>query len=266
MSDQHKDDIWQRGDARKIMREARVRFRRDLQVEKSPGAHLVLLEQTPESHVALASTHYSLVKRYLAPAPIWMRPLAVWHMRRAVVHVKKADRLGFDNYDQVDVAATILTKAPWWLGGDINRALYLVEDALFNMEPLDEMPEMLPHTRSFLEIRMAEILMRKGRTPRQVARWYRSAYEREGEINSESDADMAWRQWVRIASDCGFFFYDHGLGSEGQYLIRTALVMSRGKHGFGPSSLDQEKKILAEMHKRGLSESHIQQYRVAKGF
>lgn len=223
--DTHTEAIWNRGNAREIMREARKRFREEL----AKGNHT-------SAHTALASAHYSLVKRYLSPAPIRVRHLAVWHMWRAAVHANEVRGSNLD-FDQVDVVSTILSKAPWWLGGDASTALSLVTRALINERDYG-MP-MVPHTKAFFLIRRAEIYMKWGMHAIQVEGCYDAASRLLPDITDE-------RQKCRVLSAIGFFEFDTLGVNYGQQAIAEALGIAHRV------SRDQYDKILTEAWKRGM--------------
>ncbi|MEK7112355.1 MAG: hypothetical protein AAB875_03425, partial [Patescibacteria group bacterium] len=138
--DEHRKMIWQRGDARQIMREARRRFS----------------SLSPQSQVALASAHYSLVKRYWS---WWQWPLALWHMWRAWANANMAVTLVDDpvrlTSDQIDVVTTIWIKSPGFLR-DLRRAEHLLTFALI------EKPAMKPHTNALMLITLRDILWKRG--------------------------------------------------------------------------------------------------------
>jgi len=103
MTNRLSDMIWQRGDAREIMREARAHLR---------ATH----KENVAAHIGLASAHYSLVKRYLEG---WRRLIGAWHMLRATSHAQYAAIMASHqerelSLDQVDVVTTILAKANRW--------------------------------------------------------------------------------------------------------------------------------------------------------
>lgn len=232
--DSHAEKIWQRGSARQIMEEARRRFRMD-KWQDLTGAH-----------VALASAHYSLVKRYLGSW--WQRPLAAWHMWRAVLHAKKAHvlsgrtREGMLKANLADVVTRIYTVAPSWLGGDPRTAERLLEFTLDSRYP--EADFMKPHARALMLITLGDLKWRQGST---VA-WehYDKARELIPAIEAEDSPDRE-KQLVRVMSAVGFFYYDHGheeLREEGEELINEAANLA-GRH-----SADQFLKIGSEWAKR----------------
>ncbi len=236
MSDTHADDIWQRKSARQIMKEARKRFRELEAVGDYAGAS-----------TQLGSVHYSLIKRYLSPEPIWVRFLAVWHMWRAVFH---AHRVSFGlmprTFNQVDVVTTILSKAPKWLGGDVETAHALALSA-FAMPWLYE-GEMSLHTRALLLIRLGELGLevKKKQTPWEVESNYSQALDIATAVSDQ-------QQLCRILSSVGFFYVDYPeLGKRDQgidnleYALAIAYAVSK----------DQEGKILGECRKRGIDLPH----------
>ena len=126
------------------MAEARKRFRAGVN-QDPPGAY-----------IALASAHYSLIKRYM---DWWLRPLALWHMWQAVWNVNGAfttfrDVSASFSADEVDVITTILAKTPSWLGGDRVCAISLLNSALY-LDPNRD--TMKPHTRALMLMTLAEI-------------------------------------------------------------------------------------------------------------
>lgn len=225
--DAHKEAIWNRGNAREIMKGARFRF-------NTAGAG-VSLDRAVEAHVALASTHYSLVKRYLSPAPIWLRHLAVWHMWRAMVHAKLAFQYNVLDPDQTDVVSTILVKAPKWLGGDPHGATRLINKSLLSKK------EMSPHTKAFLLIRYGDAGMKLGKPSTEVVKYYDEALRLEGTITDD-------RQRCRVLAAIAFFKIDHdpylSSGISGTVLIREAAELAK------KVSRDQYEKILVECKKR----------------
>jgi hypothetical protein len=226
------------------MREARRRF--------GVLKHDAEFENTPYPHVALASDHYALVKRYTAPAPVWKRHLAVWHMRRAVVHAKAAIFVASHPYelsvDQLDVIQTILRKAPGWLGGNVKLAKKIIELAL-SPSRLD-IEEMQPHTRALLLIGLGECELKMGKPMLDVAKHYDEALRFENDIFSEPDTLMAQRQWVRILFAAGIFYLDNcsnnDLKMKGSYCLKRARALAK------QVSQDQLEKIEHECAKRGL--------------
>jgi hypothetical protein len=231
--DEHKDDIWQRRSAREIMREARRRFAES--VEFIPSE----FEQPPKpasAHVALASAHYSLVKRYMKPR--WKLPLAVWHLWRAAIHARMADKLGLQSYDQTDVVSTILVKAPRLLGGNLRRGEEIIMYALTSVSTTPEQEVMKPHTRVFLLIRLGEIDMKQSGDVRNATIYYKRAQQYVEDITDE-------QQECRVLRSIGVFYIEHGDGfdewQEGRFLLRNALKIARGV------SQDQLEVIKAEL-------------------
>jgi hypothetical protein len=245
--DHHVEAQWNRENAREIMREAHGRFEESVEFVPDEFAQ----PQKPASaHVALASAHYSLVKRYRKP---WLLPIAAWHLWWAAVHARKAERIGLVNFDQVDVVSTILFQAPWWLGGSFGKAYRLVDIALTCVKPAG-WPEMIPHTRALLEISCGKMDLAVGRrvganTLDRAERHIREAISLRGEILNEPDQLMAQRQWCRVASAAGLFLWDNfsgEIGLEGLELVAEAAELAR------EVSSDQFVKIMQECSKRGV--------------
>ncbi|MBX4195804.1 hypothetical protein KW796_02530 [Candidatus Parcubacteria bacterium] len=251
----YKEAIWNRGDAREIMREARRRFRVLMRDSE--------FEHTPDPHVALASTHYSLVKRYKK-----FDPRAIWHAWRAAKHANAAANLDAVSHyknitpDQADVLSTILTKVPKPLGGSLSRARSIARVALHRAE------EMLPHTYAFLILRLAEIDLALGFAKGVVLDKYIRAKSLKESVLSEEDKVMAKRQWCRIASAIGLFYIDileedvgryadDRITCEGEELLVEALRLSREVLDGRQLSRDQELKILIELRNRGIKESDL---------
>lgn len=218
------------------MRGARGRFH-DM-VGKHPAA----------AHVALASAHYSLVKRYLSKW--WQKPLTVWHMLRAVRHANHAYDLARDfnhlSIESIDVVTTIWRRAPVWLGGDINKAQEGVRDGLSPYHPGSD--AIKPHTRALLYITLAEIQWQMG-NELEARGNYDQASNLISAIETENCPDRE-QQMVRVLSAIGFFKLDHGRESwerwSGGGNLRYALQLA------SRVSKDQEQKILAECRKRNL--------------
>lgn len=217
--------IWDGGPAREIMELSKAMF--DFMVERAPVF----------AHVERASDHYSLVKRYLSPAPFWLRHLAVWHMWRAMVHAKLAFQYNVLDSDQTDVVSTILVKAPKWLGGDPHGATRLINKSLLSKK------EMSPHTKAFLLIRYGDAGMKLGKSSAEVAKYYDEAEKLVPQIVDE-------RQKCRVLAAIGFFRVDHFKSDSdialGMTLVANAAALSR------KVSKDQHMKIEAEMQKRGM--------------
>ncbi len=226
------ESIWQRGSARQIMRDARVRFEH------------ASLDDLSDAYVSLASVHYSLVKRYLV---WWKKPLAVWHMWRALQNVRSAYAQGSVkgfSPTQFDIAARIITKAPNWLGGNAAVAVSMLNTALFLT---DWQPgEMKPHTRALMFITLGEIEGRGGAT-RQAELRYAEARKLIPAIEIEDSEDRE-KQLVRVMTSIGLFYYDHIL--EDKYWSKK--LLGRALNLAIQVSKDQEEKIRAELWKRGL--------------
>lgn len=229
------EKIWKRGSAREIMREAQRRFN-DV-VRKDPVA----------AHVALASVHYSLVKRYMEAW--WQKPLAVWHLRRAVRHAEfagnRARLFSWMTIDQIDVVTTIWRKAPFWLGGDMRLARRGVQSALSSFHTGAN--SVKPHTRALLLISRGEIERLAGDMV-AAQEDYDAAFALVPAIEGEDSPDREY-QLVRVLSAVGFFEYDHGSDS-GKYWAKKKITCALDlAHR---TSRDQEEKILTECRKRGL--------------
>jgi hypothetical protein len=205
VTDEHKANIWQRGDARKIMEEERKRFKNVWQFDAENEGH-----RPVSAYVSLASTHYSLVKRYLSPAPIWMRPLAVWHMWRAAVHAKSADKLTLNTPEQIDVVSRILMKAPRFLGGNLKRAHKLVTSALDYVPVSEPQDEILPHTRALMLCTLGELEFALGGDFSEASQHMIDALKLADEMMKESDELQAKRQFIRVQKSVGLFFADNG--------------------------------------------------------
>lgn len=252
-SDSHKEEIWNKKSAREIMKESRKRFR------ESQRKQYLQVFIPVAALVSLASDHYSLVKRYISP--IWKRPLAVWHLWRAVILVKKAVSAGLENADQVDVVSRILTKAPWWLGGNKSQAADLIEKAFgwhatFGFKPM----EMAPHTRGLLALTLGEIQKETEGWDRAIST-FSAILDWKREILSEPDLLMASRQWCRILYGVAVNFLDYGLkpneekwgiASQGMELLDRALLIAM------KFSKDQEEKIMidSDRYKKIITEYH----------
>ncbi len=238
--DANREAIWNRGKAKEIMWEARFQYEVTMLTE---------VRGEDKAHTQLASAHYSLIKRYLSPAPLWMRFLALWHMWRAVVHAKKVK--SFKDYNTVDVVSAIFAKAPRWFGDELLRKSHsLAYEALSGKK-------MLPHTRAFLLIRCGETEIKLGSSLDEVRRYYEAAAQLKDSIVTETDGVMASRQWCRIAQSIGQYYWDlaekthkfsgESLAFKGSMYMKEALVYAR------KYSPDQEMKILSELKRRNMS-------------
>ena len=180
----HSESIWRKSlSGWKTMRNARRRFREVR--EKDPAA----------AHVALASDHYSLIKRYMA---WWKKPLAAWHMWRATTHDMEALCLGLKNSEQTDVVSRHLARAPGWLGGNRVVALSLLFDKLYAAPD----PEAKPHTRPLMLCTLGDIFLEVGEIQRAT-----DAYMEARTLVPTITDD---RQCVRVMSEVGFFFWQYG--------------------------------------------------------
>jgi hypothetical protein len=255
VSDSHREDIWQRGNARKIIKEAKKRFRESERAGDYAGAS-----------TAYASTRYSLAKRYLAPAPLWLRPLAVWNMLVAIYHARRvSDGLMPRTFDQVDVVSRILSKAPSWLGGDKQTAKALIVN-VFNYIPVNEpQDEMLPHTRALMLVTLGEIELALGKKldDYEPFKAYEAAKALKSSILAESDKQLAERQWCRVIAACGFYWVDLATyldrvkkgRADTSHLHRTGWLDVHEALGIAQrTSADQCAKIVVEMHRRRMSE------------
>lgn len=227
--------IWQRGSSRQIMKVARAKYREEQRVDDSARADI-------STRVALASVHYSLVKRYMG---LWL-PFALWHMWRAIVQAEKAYGNGLRKFsvDQIDVITTIWLKAPKIFG---DRRL-LAERALsyaLNRHP--DRASTKPHTRALLLLTYADLHQSFGR--KALARDH---IEEVGEIIKEYSSLIEIRQFIRILSKIGFFYIDYPRDVDdlykGKVMVSDALTMA----GSGVDK-DQEEKIRHEFRKRGIS-------------
>lgn len=189
----------------------------------------------PSAHVALASAHYSLVKRYMSPK--WKLPLAVWHLWRATSHARKADSLGLQNYDQMDVVSTILAKSPRLLGGALHYAHKILVEALYGVNVTARQEVMKPHTRALMLVSLGEIEMKLG-APLAAVRCYKSTEQVLPDITDE-------RQKCRVMRSLGTFYVEHGEGfdewQEGRFLLTDAIKIAR------VASYDQLEAIHTEL-------------------
>ncbi|OHB10864.1 MAG: hypothetical protein A3H60_01915 [Candidatus Zambryskibacteria bacterium RIFCSPLOWO2_02_FULL_44_12b] len=228
--DTYSEKIWGRGSAWQIMAEARKRFRAGVN-QDPPGAY-----------IALASAHYSLIKRYM---DWWLRPLALWHMWQAVWNVNGAfttfrDVSASFSADEVDVITTILAKTPSWLGGDRVCAISLLNSALY-LDPNRD--TMKPHTRALMLVTLGGIEWQVG-CQEDAWKHYAEARALVPAIEAEDLPDRD-RQLVRVLSAVGFFYYDHSSQRDLAWeLLTQALDLST------LVSKDQAKKIIAECDKR----------------
>src|SRR3989344_4429412 len=213
--DTHSEQIWQRGSASEIMQEARKRF------------HEMASKGSVAAHVALASVHYSLVKRYMV---WWRRPIAVWHMWRAVCHSNKAgEEARFFRYmtlDQIDVVTTIWRGASPWLGGGVRKAKKGVTFALGPDHP--EARAIKPHTRALLLISLGEIEWQSGAKDDSRGRYFLASSLVPAVLQEEFDDRE--RQAARILSAVGFFYLDNGGAVtciSGRQMISEALDLAR---------------------------------------
>lgn len=184
----HRKAIWDRADAEQIMAEAYSRY-----------SSTMALGQKVEANTGLASVHYSLVKRYLSPAPLWVRIFAVWHMWRAVTHARLADNLGLRNADQVDVVSRIFLMAPSWIGGDKRRAEKMIEGVL---RPGGEMKD---HTRALLFVSLGEIKFQNGMSYKLAKDYFKQAMLSGAKVRKEDEPQLC-RIWFGV----GRFFAEHG--------------------------------------------------------
>ncbi|MBI2086864.1 MAG: hypothetical protein HYT69_01710 [Candidatus Zambryskibacteria bacterium] len=222
--------IWQRGSAREIMREARERFRDSIGLPAG-------------KHVALASVHYSLTKRYLDRW--WQIPLAWWHSWRAVIHARKAYAMGVTDYNQADVVSRILSKG---ITRDRRRAMEILQQVLSYI-PASESAELLPHARALMLCTLGELEWRRGNT-HLARRNYYDALQLVPAIEQELSDDRE-RQLVRVLKAIVFFYLDHGDSNDiymlGVELLKRTLELTRRV------SKDQEEKVLAGCRRRGIS-------------
>jgi len=233
--DSHREMIWAGGPAREIMKEARKRFRDGTRHEDNIPAR-----------TALASVHWSLIKRYHG----WQHTLAVWHMLCAVWHVRRALRLGsLSSYGQVSVVGSILSKSPRWFGGDIYLASRLIQRTLTSSRSVaNEMAEMEPHDEALLEVLLGEIFPKKNESHRARGCFERAVALRQ-KIMEERDSLLARRQWIRVALACGVYFSaQNSLPDQhlGRRLLEDALYFARFL------SKDQLPRVRDECTKHGI--------------
>lgn len=228
--------VWQRGDAYKIMKEARRRFQ-VLTIDPESA-------NEPERFVMMASAHYSLVKRY---GGLFL-PLGVYHMWRATVNARKAlhsQRVRDISYNEADVICAILSKSPNWLGGDKEQAYQIIQTIL--RKPGDA-GNILPHTKALMHITLAQILQGWGKVI-EAREHIVEARDLVHEIPNEPSKDRDF-QYVRVRFAIDLFLYDHGNYPErkvAQFAFKRDL--ERAVH---VGVRDQELKILAEVKKRGV--------------
>ena len=145
----------------------------------------------------------------------------------------------------MDVIATILAKAPRWLGGDRACAMSLLDSALYLSPDKDTMK---PHTRALMLITLGEIEWHVGDKD-GARRHYTEARKLVASIEAEDSADRE-RQLVRVLSAVGLFFYDRS-GLQGQHesvkMIRRALGLA------DTVSKDQAEKIRFECSRRRIT-------------
>ncbi len=223
------DQIWQRGSAKKIMFAARRSFRN------------TIFSDPTAAEVSLASTHYSLVKRY-ANGLFW--PLALWHMWRALVRARIAVVRGLKSFDQMDVVTRILSRG--WTR-DVKRAKKILEQALAYSAP-SESSEMRPHTRALVLITLGDLEFR-GENEIKARHLYDDAYKLIPEIEKDRVSLDQDRQLVRVMKAIGFFFYDLSekdsrLRTWARELLAKALSLAL------EVSRDQAVHISAELQKR----------------
>ena len=234
--DDFSKSIWQRGNAWKIMKEARRRFRVLALDPKS--------KYGPDRFVMMASTHYSLVKRYRGI----LLPFAVYHLWRATVSARKAlhsQRTRDISLNEADVVCTILSKSPNWIGGDKEQAYQIIQTFL---RKSDDVGKILPHTKALMHITLAQILQERGKMTEAREHIIEARYLVD-EIPNELSKDRDF-QYVRVRFAINLFFCDHGDYSErkvARFAFRRDL--ERAIH---VGARDQELKILAEVKKRGI--------------
>lgn len=233
--DKYSEMIWQCGSAREIMQEARKRFRVDSR------------RNLLNAHVAFASVHYSLVKRYMA---WWKKPVAAWHMWRASEHAHAAyNAAGADTFaamtiDQIDVVTRIWSKS-------ISRwPLQLAaEGIVFALAYHPERDGMKPHTRALMLITLGEIEYGSGNLE-DSRRRIREAENLIRLVMKESSEDRE-QQLVRVLFGIGAFYREHHSGKTeflwSQDYIEQALDLA------DRVSTDQAAKIRAWRGKLGVT-------------
>lgn len=227
MTDSHREAIWGRGEARKIMKEARSHFRNVPPTETDKVA----------AYVALASVHYSLIKRYSKGI---RKMIGAWHAWRAVSHARIARLYGLTNADQVDVVSRILLKVPKFLGGNPSITWGLILDSLTN----EKSSKISPHTNALLLITLAEIEMKMGSSYDVQKLRIERALALEGRILGEPSAVIAKRQLCRVFREAAMFYYNYApwppLGGEKiRDLLSRALNLAKET-----GTRDQELEIL----------------------
>lgn len=226
--DKYSEMIWQRGPVVEIMPEARKRFRET--VETNPVA----------AHVALASVHHSLVKRYMVTRQ--QKLLVAWHGWRALFHARTADRLGLKNFHQADVVSSVLLRG---FASDRRRALEIIKQALYSSAP-SESAEMDPHTRALMLCNLGEMEYRTG-TPKRAYERYAEARNLISSIEAEDSSDRE-QQLVRVLAKVGFFYYEHGSKPERYWATK---LVGRAINLADSVAKDQAEKIRAEAHRCG---------------
>lgn len=222
--------IWQRGSAREIMREARLRYRESW--EKDPAG----------AHVALASTHYSLVKRYVESW--WQWPLGLWHLRGAVFHANQATNSGvLSTFEQVDVCSTILSKS--LSRRDREKAEVLVVKALVSLPLHAVSVGVKSHTHALLWCTLGEVRLKNGDMVSASTAFSRAlglVKSIEEEISEDREEQLS-----RVLAKIGFFVYDHVDRGTGVYYLKRAYgaAWNRG-------ATDQVEKVKAGCRKRGI--------------
>lgn len=229
MSEQS-DRIWQRGDARQIMKEARQQF-----------YGTVAAGRETDALITLASVHYSLAKRYWNG--LW-KLVGAWHLWRACINIANVDVTKM-SLDQIDVCSTVWSKAPRWLGGDQGRAFTAIRFAL-ELHPDTE--SMKPHTRALLHITLGNIEMQDP-TKHQghAAVQYRAAEAMVHLIEEE-------KQLVRVLAAIGFFYFDTG-GDHMTWYSYLVEALSLAQK----VSRDQEEKIRNGLRKRRILLGHARE-------
>jgi|SRR3989344_2333103 len=231
--------IWQRGSAHAIMKEARKNFNRTSLIDPM------------DAHIAFASVHYSMIKRYREHW--WQLPLAFWHLLQAVSFADYAID-GEESYgegdpvtaDQLDVLTTIWSKSPAWM----NRRRYAelaLGYALSSDHP--EANSMKSHTRALMLIRLGEIEYGFGNLEGSRGR-IRQAENLVHLIKNEPSDDRE-QQLVRVLFGIGAFYREHHSGKTeflwAQDYIEQALDLA------DKVSKDQAAKIRAWRRKLGVT-------------
>ncbi|MBI1974295.1 MAG: hypothetical protein HYS51_00315 [Candidatus Zambryskibacteria bacterium] len=138
--------------------------------------------------------------------------------------------------DQIDVCATIWSKAPIWLGGDVERAKDAI-DFILNRFPDTTIK---PHTKALMHITLGNIELSAKRRGEAFAQ-FRAAERLVTIIEDE-------KQLVRVLAAIGFSYLAIGkdLLTSRSFLIKALSLAER-------VSKDQEEKIRTELKRRKIS-------------